>query len=215
MIDYTWDQIPTLQEIKDKYPNLNHCIFDMDGTLVHSEIAHMTALKRILDKHSSSELSIEEISKEAIGKPDVDTYHVFNKKFKINLEIIEYLELKNKILKEILHEMHISQKLFDPNMLQLISDLNENNWNVAIVTASEDPILQLILDYIGRDSFKFSLSTKDTERSKPHPEPYLKAFQLFGIEDPRKIIIFEDSQTGLRSAISSGGCVNKAEWFNI
>jgi beta-phosphoglucomutase-like phosphatase (HAD superfamily) len=42
-------------------------------------------------------------------------------------------------------------------------------------------------------------------RGKPHPEPYLHAARLLGV-DPARCVAIEDSNTGARSA-EAAGCV--------
>ncbi|MEY5146682.1 MAG: hypothetical protein RL224_996, partial [Actinomycetota bacterium] len=43
----------------------------------------------------------------------------------------------------------------------------------------------------------------DVTMGKPHPEPYLKAAEILGVE-PKHCIAFEDSIPGLTSAVAAG-----------
>jgi HAD superfamily hydrolase (TIGR01509 family) len=51
--------------------------------------------------------------------------------------------------------------------------------------------------------FDFYLTHDEYSRSKPHPEPYLKALERFGL-DERSSIVIEDSERGLQSAVAAG-----------
>jgi HAD superfamily hydrolase (TIGR01509 family) len=51
--------------------------------------------------------------------------------------------------------------------------------------------------------FEFVLKGGDYARHKPHPDPYLEAAGRLGVE-PEHCLVVEDSERGLRSAISAG-----------
>jgi beta-phosphoglucomutase-like phosphatase (HAD superfamily) len=72
-----------------------------------------------------------------------------------------------------------------------------------LVSASPRIIVDAVLDNVGAELFPFSISSDDVERTKPHPDAYLKAAQLTNsaIED---CLVFEDSLTGVGAATSSG-----------
>ena len=53
------------------------------------------------------------------------------------------------------------------------------------------------------DAFRFIVSADDTERTKPAPDPYLKAAELHGLP-PRDCVAIEDSNWGLLSARDAG-----------
>jgi beta-phosphoglucomutase-like phosphatase (HAD superfamily) len=48
----------------------------------------------------------------------------------------------------------------------------------------------------------------EVREGKPHPEPYLRAAALLGV-DPRRCVAVEDSPTGVASA-EAAGCVTVA-----
>ena len=47
------------------------------------------------------------------------------------------------------------------------------------------------------------LVREDYEKSKPHPEPYLKGVKQFGCKK-EEVLIVEDSERGLNSAVAAG-----------
>jgi len=51
--------------------------------------------------------------------------------------------------------------------------------------------------------FEFCLTHDEYTRSKPHPEPYLMAVELFHL-DPATSVVIEDSERGLQSAVGAG-----------
>jgi beta-phosphoglucomutase-like phosphatase (HAD superfamily) len=60
-----------------------------------------------------------------------------------------------------------------------------------------------VVDSIGFDAFDVIVAGDDVIHGKPHPEPYLKAAELLGV-DPKDCVAFEDSISGLRSAEAAG-----------
>lgn len=59
--------------------------------------------------------------------------------------------------------------------------------------------------------FSFVVTGDDTERSKPAPDPYLLALATAGLR-PEDCIMFEDSESGVRSAEGAGVDVVRIEW---
>ena len=51
--------------------------------------------------------------------------------------------------------------------------------------------------------FAHVVTFDDVAAPKPHPEPYLLAARLLGV-DPARCLAFEDSETGARSAHAAG-----------
>jgi beta-phosphoglucomutase-like phosphatase (HAD superfamily) len=60
-----------------------------------------------------------------------------------------------------------------------------------------------VTDQIGFAAFDVVVAGDEVVHGKPHPEPYLKAAELLGV-DIKDCIAFEDSHTGMASAEASG-----------
>jgi beta-phosphoglucomutase-like phosphatase (HAD superfamily) len=63
-----------------------------------------------------------------------------------------------------------------------------------------------ILDALPEGLFTTVVTGDAVERGKPHPDPYLEAARLLGV-DPADCLAIEDSDTGARSAESAGCAV--------
>ena len=61
----------------------------------------------------------------------------------------------------------------------------------------------LIFDLAKVLIYGFVLVREDYEKSKPHPEPYLKGVKQFGCKK-EEVLIVEDSERGLNSAVAAG-----------
>jgi len=104
---------------------------------------------------------------------------------------------------EVQSEKMRSHTPFMPGAYELVKDLQKNGVKTGLVSASPRIIVDAVLDNVGAELFPFSISSDDVERTKPHPDAYLKAAQLTNsaIEN---CLVFEDSLTGIGAATSSG-----------
>jgi len=108
----------------------------------------------------------------------------------------------NKLV-EVQSEKMRSHTPFMPGAYELVKDLQKNGVKTGLVSASPRIIVDAVLDNVGAELFPFSISSDDVERTKPHPDAYLKAAELTNsaIEN---CLVFEDSLTGVGAATSSG-----------
>jgi HAD superfamily hydrolase (TIGR01509 family) len=108
----------------------------------------------------------------------------------------------NKLV-EVQSEKMRSHTPFMPGAYELVKDLQKNGVKTGLVSASPRIIVDAVLDNVGAELFPFSISSDDVERTKPHPDAYLKAAQLTN-SAIGNCLVFEDSLTGVGAATSSG-----------
>ena len=108
----------------------------------------------------------------------------------------------NKLV-DVQSERMRSHTPFMPGAYELVQDLQRNGVKTGLVSASPRIIVDSVLDNVGADLFPFSISSDDVERTKPHPDAYLKAARLTN-SDIASCLVFEDSLTGVGAATSSG-----------
>ena len=90
-----------------------------------------------------------------------------------------------------------------PGAIDLVRELQLQGVKTALVSASPRIIVDAVLDNLGHDLFPFSISSDDVIKTKPDPEAYVKAASMSGSEITN-CLVFEDSLTGMNSAIASG-----------
>lgn len=93
-----------------------------------------------------------------------------------------------------------------PGALELAEALTDVGIPIALVSASPRLIVDAVLQNLATHNFAFSISSDDVLRSKPFPDPYLKAALDIGV-DITQAIIFEDSLPGIAAAQASGAFV--------
>ena len=108
----------------------------------------------------------------------------------------------NKLV-EVQSEKMRSHTPFMPGAYELVKDLQKNGVKTGLVSASPRIIVDAVLDNVGAELFPFSISSDDVQRTKPHPDAYLKAAQLTN-SAIGNCLVFEDSLTGVGAATSSG-----------
>ena len=73
----------------------------------------------------------------------------------------------------------------------------------ALVTMSYRRFVAPVLAALPPETFRIVVTGDAVSRGKPHPEPYLTAARLLGV-DPADCLAIEDSNTGARSAEAAG-----------
>ena len=90
-----------------------------------------------------------------------------------------------------------------PGAKELLRELRERDVRTVLVTMSVRRMAEQIVSHIPFDAFDAIVSGDEVTEPKPHPEPYLRAAELLGI-DPAHAVAIEDSLVGLSSAVASG-----------
>jgi HAD superfamily hydrolase (TIGR01509 family) len=73
----------------------------------------------------------------------------------------------------------------------------------ALVSSSLRPVVDAVLEAVGRERFAATVSGDDVEQTKPHPDPYLLAADLLGVP-ATSCVALEDSDVGATSARAAG-----------
>ncbi len=212
--------IPQAQTLLELFPDNSAKVifFDLDGTLFHSEPLHASFLKELLKQFSIdpswSELSEAELLKKFCGKSDNQVFQELKdaKALAANLSPANLAKFKDQFLTTQFYAQ-LPEDLCPLEIRSLLSGLDQNNVQMAIVSNSERRQIELFLDrYLPKNPFKFVIGREDTLENKPSPEPYLLAAKKMGIPI-EQAHIFEDSQVGLESAKASRANIHCVQWF--
>jgi HAD superfamily hydrolase (TIGR01509 family) len=84
----------------------------------------------------------------------------------------------------------------------LLAELAAAGIPQALVTSAQRRIMDAVLASTGL-AFGVTVCAEDVRRSKPDPEPYLRAAALLG-EAPGECVVLEDSPRGIASAQAAG-----------
>ncbi|MEV0449985.1 HAD family phosphatase [Streptomyces sp. NPDC050600] len=93
-----------------------------------------------------------------------------------------------------------------PGALELLAALRIAGVPTALVSASPRPVVDTVLDTLGRHWFTTSVAEGETPRTKPAPDPYQSALATLGLT-PDACVAVEDTPTGVASAEAAGCAV--------
>lgn len=92
-----------------------------------------------------------------------------------------------------------------PGVGELLDELAVAGVPVALVSSSYRVLVDAVLTH-GFGPFAVTVAGDEVEHTKPHPEPYLTAAALLGV-DPQRCVVLEDSPAGVAAAEAAGCAV--------
>jgi HAD superfamily hydrolase (TIGR01549 family) len=171
----------------------NYIIFDIDGTILDTEIAVLSSLQKLLLEELNKDFSFEEL-KFAFGIPGEVTLS--------KLGVANPFEANkkwNRYLKEYFHHV----KVFD-NIKGTLDRLNEMGIPAGIVTSkTKEEFKHDFVPFGLTNYFNLVVFADDTEKHKPDPEPILKFIEISGV-DKSKTIYIGDTKYDMECASSAG-----------
>jgi HAD superfamily hydrolase (TIGR01509 family) len=102
-------------------------------------------------------------------------------------------------------ELYSAGVVWRPGAREAMELLHATGLPAALVTSTPRGLTELVLDAVGRENFQATVCGDEVGRTKPHPEPFLRAARLLGVPAADCLAI-EDSPSGAASA-EAAGCV--------
>ncbi len=188
-------------------------IFDMDGTIVNTEPLHARAAVIVL-KDLGFNINLEACLDQFYGMTDTAVLKLTCPSLS-DLEIESAIAEKNKHLVALFQNLPEEEKntYITPGLFDFLKFLKSQNKAIAVVSASEDIIVEKTLECFAITSYvDLQMGRHQTVLTKPHPDPYIEGMKRLNIQ-AAKTLIFEDSPTGLQSAVASGASVVRITGF--
>jgi HAD superfamily hydrolase (TIGR01509 family) len=177
-------------------PLVEALVFDLDGTIADTESAEYDAIRQVWADHGM-DYPIErwsqvvgqawspgwatELAEEAGVDPDVA-----------------------RAAKRTYHDELLAALVVRPGVAALIAAAGEAGIPLAIASNSDSAWVEGVLERLGLISHFLAVTTIDrVAQGKPHPEPFLAACGRLGAR-PTRSVAFEDSATGVKSAVAAG-----------
>jgi HAD superfamily hydrolase (TIGR01509 family) len=173
-------------------------LFDLDGTLVITEDIYYEIWKELLETYKIT-LTKEVFTSIISGNNDS---HVFSRLLpNISLADREMLSMK----KDERFSSHIDKIRTVDGAMEFLDGIYRHGHKIAIVTNCNRATAELILSYLHMNQFFDTVIIgSECVRAKPYPDPYVQGMRFFGVSSDR-VIIFEDSKTGILSAQGVSG----------
>lgn len=166
------------------------CLFDLDGTLVKSDHIYLDVWREILSQYHiclTSDLFMQYIqgnSDECVARALLPT-----------VKVAELSAWKDRLFAQ-----HISRMEIVEGAVAFIRQLCNRGFHCSIVTNCNRMVAEKIVAYGELTSLVDYITVgSECARPKPHPDPYNETIARYGVAKER-VIIFEDSKSGLLSA---------------
>jgi HAD superfamily hydrolase (TIGR01509 family) len=189
--------VPTVQTTRPDGAPLAAVLLDMDGTLVDTEGFWWTAESEVFAE--LGHVLDEEHRKIVIGGPMTRSVSHLISVTGVGLTLAELSTMINARFVELIGR---GVPLM-PGARRLLAELAAHNVPTALVSASHRHVIDTVLSSLGPEYFALSVAGDELLRTKPHPEPYLKAAAGLGV-DPARCVVVEDTLTGVASAEAAG-----------
>jgi HAD superfamily hydrolase (TIGR01509 family) len=173
-------------------------LWDMDGTLVDTEPYWIAAETAVVEAHGRGWWGPED-AKLLVGNDLLVSGAIVRERGEVRLPVEEIVELlMDGVVSRIRQEVP-----WRPGAMELLATLRADHVPCALVTMSYERLVGPVLDTVPAGSFDVVVTGDNVAHGKPHPEPYLHAARLLGVE-PTSCVAIEDSQPGAASAEAAG-----------
>lgn len=171
-------------------------LWDLDGTLVDTEPLWMAAETALAARHGAT--WTEEDGLALVGSDLLEAARTIESIIGSGLapeQIVDHLVAE-------LGEAMRRDQPWRPGAVELVRAVADAGIPQALVTMSYREIATPVIEALPFDAV---VTGDAVEHGKPHPEPYLLAARMLGV-DPTDCLAVEDSATGAASA-DAAGCV--------
>ncbi|MFX4270649.1 HAD family hydrolase [Propionibacteriaceae bacterium Y1685] len=183
-------------------PALQAVLWDFDGTLADSEHLWMNAEYELIptlggewnEEHAknlvgNSLLTSARYILEAINRPDLEPEWIVD-----------------QLTARVVAQLESGDIPWRPGALELLAALEVRGIPCALVSASYRRMLDVVVQRLPQGRFDVVVSGDEVTNGKPHPEPYLTAASMLGV-DPERCVVIEDSAPGSASGNAAGAVV--------
>ena len=112
-------------------------------------------------------------------------------------------EIVDELVRLVGHKIQTKGLIWRPGAEELLPAVKAAGIRTALVTMSYGPLAEIVIAQLPEGTFDVVITGDVVTYGKPHPEPYLKAAELLGV-DPKHSVAIEDSVTGVKSAEAAG-----------
>lgn len=192
-------------------------LFDLDGTLIHTELLKARSYAQAIIQLTANTVSEKEVInafKRFVGQSRQEVVlglvDIFQENLRAYLPSNTVQEIREKVLTTRLSFYH--KMIDDPTFLvpyfceyslDLLNSLHLDKYKIVVATMSNSAEVEKIIAALGiADKLTHILTREDVQESKPDPEIYLKARDVLGIENAECLVI-EDSLAGVRAALGA------------
>lgn len=177
--------------------NTKTILFDLDGTLIPTELPFFESFQEVILNDYGINLTIDEYREQEMSKDSGLIPYLMDK----GLEIIDENMFMDKVYSK--YNTKLEQLLSSPkvsNSFSAVNALKKSGYRIGLVTTSRRKYVDKILSALGNEELFESIVTReDVKNQKPDPESYNLILKKMK-ELPDNCLVIEDSIRGLESA---------------
>lgn len=176
-------------------------LFDLDGVITDTMQFHYEAFRQAfaklgIDLKPPGIFTREGMPSFELGKELVKEYGVQVTEEELKRTVEEKRELYRKLASG-------KAKVYD-GVRETLAMLRENGVKLALVTGSNKISVMNIIDEVGlSNAFDAIVTSEDTERGKPFPDPYLKGIEKLDVNKAYCVVV-ENAPLGIKAAKAAG-----------
>jgi pyrophosphatase PpaX len=180
-------------------------LFDLDGTLLDSIPGILASFEHALGKHLPGQTFDRQFMINKIGVP-------------LEQQMLEFADGDANLAETLVteyraHNLQLLPKFpLYPNVEKTLTELRQRGYVMGLVTSKfkGSAMVSVEAHRLGR-FFDLIMTSDDTTRHKPHPEPLLVAMKRLKLE-PTKMVYVGDSVHDINCAHSAGAHAAAAMW---
>ena len=189
-------------------------IFDLDGTLIQTEVLKATSYAVAINTLTQNEVTKKQVldifnrfvglSRHEVVSGLANQFSAALKK-SLGLNKIESIEEKLiesrlKVYRKILDDSQLLSNHFCQFTLGLFHSLVDKKFKIVLATMSHLPEAKKVTETMGiYEYFDLVLTRDDVENGKPQPDIYIKAKTMLGLHS-HECLVIEDSVNGILAA---------------
>ncbi len=177
---------------------LKAILFDLDGTLTHTDAIHFFVWQSLLPKYGIN-IDLSFYQQHISGRSNPN----FLSKWLPELSSQEILTISNN--KEARFRELAQEKLEPlPGLEKLLEWIKTHSLKKGVVTNAPRPNADFMLKALKLDKYWDTVVvSEELPWTKPHPFPYQEALRRLNIT-AEEALVFEDSPSGVQSAVGAG-----------
>ncbi|MBT9313939.1 HAD family hydrolase [Leptothoe spongobia] len=177
---------------------LKAVVFDLDGTLAHTDPIHFQVWQTLLAPHGHS---VDQVFYDRFisGRLNPDIVRDLLPQFSVDEGIAFSADKEAEF-----RALAANQLQRMPGLTDFLHHIEHQGYAIALVTNAPRPNTEFMLKTLALSNiFEPVIIADDLPRGKPDPLPYQTALDQLELQ-PSEALVFEDSPTGVKAAVAAG-----------